>query len=72
MIERYDAGLLNDFGGGDVDWWHDYIRAELERAHDFYESQLAARPIVAEQQGDGDWMDDFESGNAAYAASFAS
>lgn len=38
-LEAYDAGLLNDFGGGDVSWWHDYIRAELARAHDFYAEQ---------------------------------
>lgn len=38
-LEEYDAGLLNDFGGGDVEWWQDYIRAELSRAHDFYQSQ---------------------------------
>jgi len=37
-FDRYDAGLLNDFGGGDVAWWHEYLRAELERAHDFYHS----------------------------------
>ncbi len=40
-LEPYDAGLLNDFGGGNVEWWQDYIRAELGRAHDFYQSQLA-------------------------------
>lgn len=39
-IPCYDAGLLNDYGGGDVDWWQDYIRAELGRAHDFYQSLL--------------------------------
>lgn len=39
-LDYYDAGLLNDFGGGDVDWWQDYIRAELARAHDFYQSQV--------------------------------
>lgn len=42
VLDRYDAGLLNDFGGGDVDWWQDYIRAELERAHEFYQSQVYA------------------------------
>ena len=41
-LEPYDAGLLNDFGGGNVEWWQDYIRAELGRAHDFYQSQIAA------------------------------
>lgn len=39
----YDAGLLNDYGGGDVGWWQDYLRAELGRAHDHYEAQFADR-----------------------------
>ncbi len=39
-LDCYDAGYLNDRGGGDVNWWQDYMRAELGRAHDFYESQL--------------------------------
>lgn len=42
MSEAYDAGLLNDYGGGNVEWWHDYMRAELARAHEFYEEQLSA------------------------------
>ena len=25
----YDAGILNDFGGGNIQWWHDYIRSLL-------------------------------------------
>ena len=33
------AGLLNDYGGGKIEWWQDYIRAELARAHEFYQSQ---------------------------------
>lgn len=39
--DAYDAGLLNDYGGGNVDWWQDYIRAELGRAHDFYGAEIA-------------------------------
>ena len=39
-LEPYDAGLLNDFGGGNAEWWQDYIRAELGHAHDFYQSQI--------------------------------
>lgn len=39
-VERYDAGLLGDGGGGNVDWWWDYIRAELDRAHDHYALQI--------------------------------
>jgi len=40
QIEEYDAGLLNDYGGGNIDWWQDYIRAELGRAYQYYQSQL--------------------------------
>jgi hypothetical protein len=39
----YDAGLLNDFGGGNVGWWQDYIRAEIGRANDYWRA-LAAQP----------------------------
>lgn len=50
-LEAYDAGLLSDYGGGNVDWWWDYLRAELGRAHDFYQSQLAApTPPHGEQE----------------------
>jgi len=37
MAQRYDAGLLNDYGGGNVEWWQDYIRAELARCTEYYE-----------------------------------
>jgi hypothetical protein len=46
MVDTYDAGLLNGLGGGDVDWWHDYIRAELARAHDFYTERTP--PTISE------------------------
>ena len=36
----YDAGLLNDFGGGDVNWWHDYLRAEIERANEYWRALI--------------------------------
>ena len=35
-MDQYNAGLLGDGGGGDVQWWQDYMRAELNRAHKFY------------------------------------
>lgn len=44
VLDRYDTGLLGDGGGGDVEWWQDYIRAELERAHEFYQDQANAAP----------------------------
>ena len=46
-LEPYDAGLLNPCGGGNVEWWQDYIRAELGRAHDFYQSQIDAAMLAA-------------------------
>lgn len=46
VLDAYDAGHLSDFGGGNVEWWQDYIRAELERAHDFYQSQVGAHTTV--------------------------
>ena len=39
-VSAYDAGLLSDYGGGNVEWWQDYIRAELDRAHEYYMSAL--------------------------------
>jgi len=50
-LVNYDAGLLNDFGGGDVNWWQDYLRAEIERANEFWREQteqaLAAEGVQA-------------------------
>jgi hypothetical protein len=40
QLDEYDAGFLNDFGGGNVGWWQDYIRSELGSAYDFYQSQI--------------------------------
>lgn len=36
----YDSGLLNDFGGGNVNWWQNYIRAEIDRCNDYWREQL--------------------------------
>ncbi|WP_454813798.1 hypothetical protein [Labrys neptuniae] len=51
MIDRYDPGLLGDGGGGNVEWWWDYIRAELDRAHEFYSDQIANLTALASQEG---------------------
>jgi hypothetical protein len=40
LADAYDSGQLSSYGGGNVDWWQDYIRAELGRAHDFYAEQI--------------------------------
>lgn len=41
-LDCYDAGYLGDDGGGNVEWWRDYIRCELAHAHDFYQEQVVA------------------------------
>lgn len=56
-LDYYDAGLLSDHGGGNVDWWWDYLRAELGRAHDFYQAQAdgaSSRPPVIERESSRD------------------
>lgn len=49
VLNEYDAGLLNDFGGGNVEWWQDYMRAELARAYECYQFQIQSgwQPIEA-------------------------
>lgn len=39
QLKTFDAGILNDYGGGNVAWWLDYIRSLLGEAHDFYQDQ---------------------------------
>jgi len=54
-LAEYDAGSLNDYGGGNVGWWWDYIRYELGRAHDHYQEQVAdlyTTPQPKQEQGE--------------------
>ena len=39
-LEQFQAVSLNDHGGGDLNWWQDYIRSLLNSAHDFYHDQV--------------------------------
>jgi len=43
-LEEYEAGYLNDYGGGNVEWWQDYIRGELGRAYEFYQDRIQIVP----------------------------
>lgn len=36
----YDPGLLNDYGGGNVEWWRDYIRCEINRCNEHWRSLI--------------------------------
>jgi len=38
--DDYDSGLLNDFGGGDVVWWQNYIRTEIQRCNEHWRETL--------------------------------
>lgn len=40
-MDDYDCGLINDWGGGNVEWWQDYIRAEIGRANEHWRTQIA-------------------------------
>jgi len=62
-LEEYDAGLLNDYGGGNVEWWQDYIRAELGRAYEHYQSQMATPPAAQPaQEAWREFASDYERG----------
>lgn len=39
-LDRYDSGTLGGNEDSPTCWWHDYIRAELQAAHDFYQHQV--------------------------------
>ena len=43
-IPDYDPGTLNDYGGGNVDWWFNYIRAEINGCNEYWREQLYAEP----------------------------
>lgn len=38
-MDRYDMGLMNDYGGGNVEWWHDYLRSAVDSANDNADEQ---------------------------------
>ena len=37
-IADYDCGLINDYGGGNVQWWQDYLRHEINRCNEYWRS----------------------------------
>jgi hypothetical protein len=39
-IASFDAGLLGDGGGGDVEWWRTYIRELLDEVRDMARKAL--------------------------------
>lgn len=73
-LVEYDASILAGCERSDSAWWHDYIRAELGRAYEFYCGQLAApepepcgwlrvvdEAMVTHHLGVADIADDYET-----------
>jgi hypothetical protein len=56
-LSDYDAGLLNDWGGGNVSWWQDYLRAEIGRANDFWRAQLGTTHVTETPKTEHDSAD---------------
>jgi len=38
----YDCGLINDYGGGNVSWWMDYLRTEINRCNEYWRSFISS------------------------------
>jgi len=39
-IVDYDAGLLSNYGGGNVSWWQDYLRHELMACNEHWRAAI--------------------------------
>jgi hypothetical protein len=60
--KNYDAGLLNDYGGGNIEWWQDYLRAEIGRANEYWREIYEAEQEEIELKtialnSSRDWME---------------
>jgi hypothetical protein len=47
----YDPGLLNDYGGGNVDWWMDYIRSEINSCNAYWREIIDTYLYLDEEEG---------------------
>ena len=39
--QDYSSGFLNDYGGGNIDWWQDYIRCEVGRCNAYWQDIIS-------------------------------
>jgi len=75
-LDRYDAGVLGGTDDSPTCWWHDYIRSELDSAHDFYQQQVDGltrpepqrRAYTCDHQPDKETADRLGGAGAAFAA----
>jgi len=47
----YDPGLLNDYGGGNVDWWMNYIRSEINSCNAYWREIIDNYLNLDEEEG---------------------
>jgi len=43
-VDDYDSGLINGHGGGNVQWWQDYIRSEVNRCNQHWRDAFPEPP----------------------------
>lgn len=41
-IPDYAPGILAEYGGGNQDWWLDYVRIEINNANEYWRAQIEA------------------------------
>jgi len=46
----YDPGLLNDYGGGNTEWWLDYIRSEINSCNSYWRSLIESYLDIDEEE----------------------
>ncbi len=65
MLEEqdYDSGLLNNNGGGDVGWWHDYIRFEVAACNEYWRSIILCHTPQDNQLNEADKLDIDKNGH---------
>ncbi len=39
-INDYDPGIINDYGGGMIDWWMSYIKTEIDKCNEHWREAL--------------------------------
>ena len=39
-IGDYDPGILNDYGGGNINWWMGYIQTEIGKCNEHWRQEL--------------------------------
>lgn len=46
----YDPGLLNGYGGGNVDWWMNYIRSEINSCNAYWRDLIDSYLDINEEE----------------------